>query len=1042
MNSKNTTFQPSNLVLHHFNEWQSSGVDREIIAKNVISITEANVYEYLYYSDDIKRLNTGRLPSKILEINETLEKGGWWVNGVDVLTHKESLWGQFKPDYPRINQDNNKPIKYEAPRKVPTEIIALRVPKHICIKIASRYNLTFDDSPENFWRWVLKHPQIPLAITEGAKKAGALLTEGFAAVALPGIYNGYRKPKDKYGNPCAPAKLIPQLEIFTKKRRKIYFAFDNDKKESTRINVRRAIKETAKLFEKAGCKANIISWTGADKGVDDFIVNQGAEAFERAYENALPFSSWQIYEVIKLSFTPDQVVNSRYLPDPAPPEAANLILLKAPKGTGKTEWISKMIQKYLHTGAKRILVISHRVQLCETLSDKFSVDYQTRRFTSETKGVFGIGLCVDSLHQNSGARFDPDDWHETIVIIDEIEQVLWHALSSMTCSSDRLPILRNLSKVILNAFDYDGKVVFADADLSDTSINWVRKLAREREINQWLLVNDYKPQKPWKVYHYDTKRPNLLYDELVKHIKEGGRPFVSLSAQRASSKYGTKNLEKLLRKRFPHLRIIRVDAQTTSDPKHEAYGCISNLNEFLTNYDIVLVSPVIETGVSIECTMPDGVTPYFTSVWCIAQGVQTTNSVCQALARVRASVPRHIWISKVGMQKIGNGATSVGGLLSSSKKENNAHINLLLNSGMSLGDSVDLNFQAESFTAWANKAVCINLARSSYRETILSALREEGHNVMEWEGSKAPDVDEKSKLIEKVLTESRDALYKAECKKVVEMGNPDNTEYEKLKDKRSQTEEERMRYLHGYLARTYGIDVTERLIQLHDKKWLQKLKLHYYVTTGLEFVSNHDLTNAINQFIKGEGAIFIPDFNRSQMKLKVWMLKQMGIDEILENKQRRTNDEFIIKAGQFCIKYHQQFRDIFGIKVFNKDGTPKTEMQIVLSILKRLGLKCAPLRKVGKRGQQVSVYSAPVPDFEKNGRNPVIDEWGCPVVIDDMREEVFKFWYSSHIAKANPPNNPYLVVSPESNNKDNTPVVTTEEEKPKLPQEVAETVGT
>jgi len=52
-------------------------------------------------------------------------------------------------------------------------------------------------------------PSIPLC-TEGAKKAGALLTAGYAAIALPGN-GGYRVQQDELGNRISKSRLIPQL---------------------------------------------------------------------------------------------------------------------------------------------------------------------------------------------------------------------------------------------------------------------------------------------------------------------------------------------------------------------------------------------------------------------------------------------------------------------------------------------------------------------------------------------------------------------------------------------------------------------------------------------------------------------------------------------------------------------------------------------------------------------------------------------------------------------------------------------------------------
>ncbi|MFM7790693.1 MAG: DUF3854 domain-containing protein, partial [Microcystis panniformis] len=110
-----------------------------------------------------------------------------------------------------------------------------------------------------FWAWVLENPSIALLITEGAKKAGALLTAGYAAIALPGIYSGFRQDK-AWGNAIGLPYLIPQLEAFCQSGREIVFAFDQDTKPKTIRNVRTAIERTGKLLGYRGCKVSVVSW--------------------------------------------------------------------------------------------------------------------------------------------------------------------------------------------------------------------------------------------------------------------------------------------------------------------------------------------------------------------------------------------------------------------------------------------------------------------------------------------------------------------------------------------------------------------------------------------------------------------------------------------------------------------------------------------------------------------------------------------------------------------------------------------------------------
>ena len=106
---------------------QEECIAPEIISLNLISLSKQAPYEYLFYSDGIKRLNTGRLPSWILKKYSHIELGGWWSSGIDPITGEDELWGCFKPDHPRIDPKKGKYQKYEHPLKAVATLFASRV---------------------------------------------------------------------------------------------------------------------------------------------------------------------------------------------------------------------------------------------------------------------------------------------------------------------------------------------------------------------------------------------------------------------------------------------------------------------------------------------------------------------------------------------------------------------------------------------------------------------------------------------------------------------------------------------------------------------------------------------------------------------------------------------------------------------------------------------------------------------------------------------------------------------------------------------------
>jgi hypothetical protein len=286
---------------------------------------------------------------------------------------------------------------------------------------------------------------------------------------------------------------------------------------------------------------------------------------------------------------------------------------------------------------QKVIVITHRTQLGKALCNRFGIDYVSQLKDSDTQGVFGFGLCFDSLRRGGQAQFNPDDWHGCIVILDECEQSIWHLLNARTeVAKHRVPVLRNFQQLIQNTLESDeGRVYLSDADLSDLSVDYVRSLA-SFPVEPWVAVKEGNPT-PWDVTVW--KSGNETLGAIMSYLRRGKRLIISVDGQKAKSKWGTRNLENYLRKNFPDLRILRIDSESISDPKHPAFGCVESLNEVLLNYDVVICSPSIETGVSID------IKGHFSAVFDIAQGVIPVASVLQRSALVTARLhPSDFWI--------------------------------------------------------------------------------------------------------------------------------------------------------------------------------------------------------------------------------------------------------------------------------------------------------------------------------------------------------------------------------------------------------------
>jgi Domain of unknown function (DUF3854) len=218
----------------------------------------------------------------------------------------------FKPVTPRINGEG-KPIKYENPPKSVSQVLLPLTDIDTWKSISSRCGVEIPSDVDidrewqageiggDEWReyheldlgtkyikWLLNNPQIPVVITEGAKKTYSGTSVGFVLAGLGGVWNGCEKiDKDKDIKDESNYKLITDLRMIAIPGRKFIIAFDKDTKPKTVACVKMAAKRLANLLISEGCEVTFANWNSEDgKGIDDLIFNKGADAFVEAIENA------------------------------------------------------------------------------------------------------------------------------------------------------------------------------------------------------------------------------------------------------------------------------------------------------------------------------------------------------------------------------------------------------------------------------------------------------------------------------------------------------------------------------------------------------------------------------------------------------------------------------------------------------------------------------------------------------------------------------------------------------------------------------------
>ena len=986
----------------HAREWRESGVDPGIIALNVETLTDTATTSYadsLFPIAERLHWNVARFGQKTRS-----NLRGWWVSGIDPLDDWQRMeWGRFKPDAatPVLDRSKGKPAKYLSPSlgSGSSRLVLLDVPPHIWEKVAQRSGIPIGDArrdgsdrPLSFWHWVW-NANVPVILTEGEKKAGCLLTQGYAAIALPGIFNGYRKET---------RQLIPELAHFATPERSVAICFDYETKPKTIKDINLATTKLGKLLNAAGCAVTVVSLPGPQKGVDDFIVAQGQSPFDALYESALSLEFWLATRLWALTYPPSLTLNAPYL-DKLPYPATGLVGIKSAKGTGKTTALQTLIREATSTGRK-VLVITHRIQLGRAICESIGIDWIEDVKESETQGLLGYGLCIDSLHATSQARFNPQSWKGAIVILDEVEQVLWHALNSSTCYDHRVKILETLRELVQVAIGSGGLLIAQDADLSDVSLDYLKGLVDE-PVEPWLVVNQWQPETGWAVSFYDTKNPAPLVARMDDFLQQGAI-FVALDSQKVSGRWSSKNLETYLQSRYPDKRILRIDSESVADPQHPAYGIVARLNQAITHYDIVLATPTIGTGVSID------VRGHFKAVFGIFQGVTPDAESRQALARVRESVPRFVWAARFGPGKVGNGSCSYQDVIHSTTKAVKYNIALLKEVDF------DLDAQTDPITlrSWAKMAARVNVSLWSYRNECRNGLVMEGHRVttvtddllkllptefqalctelaalfgvaavtqtlqedllkgvLQFPGVEYLQWQHNEMLAELVTQDIKGVQEQSRLNEAVAIATaPDITppEYDSLKDQRAKTTDERYAQHKHELQRRYPIPVTPALKIKDDEGWYAQLRLHYYLTHDPAFVRLRDLKEWQEHIDRGGGKIALQDVRL--LTAQVETFKVLGLLDLLDAaRQVRATDADVGQIQHQANHYRHDIKAVLNLTISEK----MTPIAVVQALLGKLGLKLTCIgRDVADDGRRggVRIYQYQPPDDD---RDIIFTQW-------------------------------------------------------------------
>ncbi|MFN7230187.1 MAG: DUF3854 domain-containing protein [Synechococcaceae cyanobacterium] len=872
----------------HLAEWiDGSACHPALAAANVVSLQGLEVVEALA-GDRLDALGghatqyaTKAVRRLLAPLEPIAEVGGWWCSGLDPLANWAPMaWGCLKPDAPRWDATKDKPRKYEHPTGTDARCFWLRVPAAVALLVADRFRLTLPpevaaDHTGNagaFWRWWAQTGALPLVVTEGAKKAGALLSVGVPAVALSGIWNGAPRSgaRSTDGRRSGPAALLPELGAVPLRGRPVWVLFDGSDRPDPAEP--RAARRLGRLLERSGAVVLVGCCPGPHKGADDALA--AGVSWETLAASLRPLAAEPVLPRLRRA---DLIAPAgQHLTDAVDLQAladAPLLLVTAPMGSGKTRLAAALMAPHLADGVPGISP-THRTALGESQSEAVGLPWAAP--PGSDGRLQGLGLCWDSLRPSSGLAIRPDEWtgadgRGPVLLLDEIAQGVEHLLfgTGTAVALHRPETLATAAALLRSA----RAVVGMDAQLCTPVLRLLEALTGRRAT---LLASEAQPMNGRRVLVPQGLTARSAADQgrarVLELAKDRRRAFVFTTAQQSHAKGAAANLAALVRRHWPEARILVVDSENPEAA--EALG--RDPNGTSEAHDVVICSPSITSGLSID---KPGL---FAEVVVIGAGGRLPpEHLAQAAGRVRdPACPVRIYCPSIAPQlREGSGDTNPEALLRH-LATNEAHLLAAL-VGAGGWETAAAN-ESPWLRCWLELAATRNAQSHAYACTVAGLLRSEGWAVADPTGlASSPLTREARAELEVIARAATDAADGA----VIAAPMPTDAEAAELAKRRRLSPAERAQLQRHRIARRWGLGTappTPELLEADRQRLGHRLRFRWLLeqTDRRELAAAHDRRRAAQ--LAPTGTAWAPDLVRELVGHQLAAAETLGLAAWLE----------------------------------------------------------------------------------------------------------------------------------------------------------------
>lgn len=614
-----------------------------------------------------------------------------------------------------------------------------------------------------------------------------------------------------------------------------------------------------------------------------------------------------------------------------------ITFIKSGKGTGKTEAISRILKtpQPKRSKGESVLLIGHRQSLIRNLSKRLGLhcylDDQQGKPTDVAKKRYGV--CLDSLMKVDGSNYD-------IIVIDEVEQVLAHFLSE-TIAGDALKIFSAFKRLIADAT----KVVVMDADLGWTSfltLTACRSCSKDGEVDAQFILNTWRPNGT-SIDLYGSKEH--LVGALINRLENGKRVFVA-----SNSKAEVDRLVSGIEKHWKDcgltpLRMIAITSENSVKPEVQRF--IENIKREILNYDLVLSSPSMSTGVDISFDLGEAKVDAVFGIFETRINIHT--EIDQQISRVRNPKEIGVWVSPARFNfetqfevvrsdalrsRLAKVVVSLVDLLEGTNLQALSSEFLTLATLVTVGRRASINALRANFVEYKKRqGVTVNLLDTD------STVTDVGKEVSEWGKRLSDAAFKQSILTADVLSDDEFGHYQERLKEDP-AGVPQSAK--------------KAGYRHA-LEWFYLQPVSEELLDLDDRGIFRTKLRRFHELTHLS--ARGHLSELAVDAMKAAGVqhLSIRKVGDSDLYLLQYLFSLcpfMNGDQFVAGVQFSSAD--LVKFAKQCRKLKQIVEGQLDLVV--RSDVERKPVSQLKQLLRYVGLDVAKVRSVVSKGEKTYIY--------------------------------------------------------------------------------------